>query len=431
MRVALILASLLVFIASVAFAQTADEPSPPPAATAPTTTPAEVPATASSVPADVKPLLDQFTRACAETKSLQLEGKISLRIESAQEPVEHSGTFASSYRSPGLFRHETKDDLLLVSGAATGGTKSKGFAYLPARNSYAEFDAPKKQDTLLDELPDQVVHVLMDQDPLLALMLSPDAGKLLIEGADDVKKSADVQISGSDCPAVSFKRNSTTYRVAFDPATHLVRQFQLDETKRFVDRGADDAKLALVTIDYTKVAAGAPVADAEFTWSPPKEAVAMKLAAEQEPGGAGEAMALVGKPAPDFTLKGLDGKPVALSRLRGNVVVLDFWATWCGPCVASLPHLDQLYKDRAEQGLKLYAIDQDESADTVKKFLESKGLTLPVLLDPKSSVGEKYKVEGIPQTVVIGKDGTVKKVMIGFGGDDTELRKAVDQALNH
>src|SRR5439155_11487496 len=152
---------------------------------------------------------------------------------------------------------------------------------------------------------------------------------------------------------------------------------------------------------------------------------------DDDSGAPGEAAtALVGKPAPDFTLPGLDDKPVALADLKGSVVVLDFWATWCGPCVASMPHLDKLYKEESPAGLKLYAINLQEDKVKVHKFTESKQLGLPVLLDSKGEVAKKYLVSGIPQTVVIGKDGLVKKVIVGFGGDESELRAAVDAAIS-
>jgi peroxiredoxin len=94
-----------------------------------------------------------------------------------------------------------------------------------------------------------------------------------------------------------------------------------------------------------------------------------------------------------------------------------------------MPHLDKLYHEKAEQGVKVYALDQEETAAVVQKFVSSKNLSLPVLLDAKGEAGKKYMVQGIPQTVVIGKDGVVKKVIVGFGGDDTELRNAVDKAM--
>jgi len=140
--------------------------------------------------------------------------------------------------------------------------------------------------------------------------------------------------------------------------------------------------------------------------------------------------ALLGKPAPSFKLKDLDGKDVALSELKGSVVVLDFWATWCGPCVMSLPKIDELNKDKKGDGLKVFAVNQSEDKELVQGFIKSKGLTLPVLLDSDGKVGNKYKADAIPETVVIGKDGTVRKVFVGAGPNtEKSLREAVETAM--
>jgi thiol-disulfide isomerase/thioredoxin len=142
------------------------------------------------------------------------------------------------------------------------------------------------------------------------------------------------------------------------------------------------------------------------------------------------AQELEGKPAPAFTLKGLDGQEVSLESQKGQVVVLDFWATWCGPCVASLPKLDEMAKQKASDGVRFYAINIQEEQDKVAKFVKEKGWSLPVLLDSDASVAQSYKAQAIPMTVVIGKDGVVKNVFIGFdpNGGEAQLSSAIDAA---
>jgi thiol-disulfide isomerase/thioredoxin len=124
----------------------------------------------------------------------------------------------------------------------------------------------------------------------------------------------------------------------------------------------------------------------------------------------------------------MDGKPVTMKELRGSVVVLDFWATWCGPCKVSLPGLNKMYKELKGQGLRAFAIDLEETKEQVQPVAAQLIPDVPVLLDEKSEVAKAYGVTGIPQTVVVGKDGKVKKVVVGSGNEGA-IRSAADAAL--
>jgi peroxiredoxin len=124
---------------------------------------------------------------------------------------------------------------------------------------------------------------------------------------------------------------------------------------------------------------------------------------------------LVGQEAPLFELEQLDGGPVSLSSLLGkDVVVLDFWATWCPPCRKGLPVIADLAREYAGRGVAVYAVNQMEPADTVRSFLKEQGITVPVLLDTAGIVGRTYEVSGIPQTVLIDRTGKVRYVHVGM-----------------
>lgn len=117
--------------------------------------------------------------------------------------------------------------------------------------------------------------------------------------------------------------------------------------------------------------------------------------------------------APDFTLKSLDGQTVKLSDSIGKPVLINFWASWCGPCREEMPYLQKIYNDYKDTGLVFYLINIGESPDTINKFLKDNGYSMPVLLDSDKSVSQSYRITGIPETFFIDKNGIIRKWQIG------------------
>ena len=119
--------------------------------------------------------------------------------------------------------------------------------------------------------------------------------------------------------------------------------------------------------------------------------------------------------APDFTLPALDGQPVALPTLRGRIVIMEFWATWCGPCRFSLPSLDVIYKRYRDRGVTVLLINEGEEAGRVRKWAQRR-FTAPILLDGDLSAGNRYNVQGIPRLFILNQDGRVVYRHSGYGG---------------
>ena len=128
---------------------------------------------------------------------------------------------------------------------------------------------------------------------------------------------------------------------------------------------------------------------------------------------AGTQSPLVGKPAPDFELKLLGGGKFRLSEHKGHVVVLDFWATWCGPCVNAMPQVDKAVEELKDQQVELVAVNMQEDQKAIKGLLERLDLNPTVALDQDGKTAEKYSVTAIPQTVVIDAEGNIARLFVG------------------
>src|SRR5688500_9694793 len=143
----------------------------------------------------------------------------------------------------------------------------------------------------------------------------------------------------------------------------------------------------------------------------------------------GSARAVKGKLAPDFTGDTLDGKKLTLSEFRGkNPVVLNFFAEFCGPCKKEFPHLKALDEKFGPKGLKVVAVSMDEDRETAAIVPNANGVKFPVVFDPKSVVSDRYKVQVIPHTVVIDREGKVHAVVSGLNLE--ALDKAVAEVMN-
>jgi thiol-disulfide isomerase/thioredoxin len=144
----------------------------------------------------------------------------------------------------------------------------------------------------------------------------------------------------------------------------------------------------------------------------------------------GTESALVGKPAPDFKLNLLDGESFRLSDHQGSVVVLDFWATWCGPCIQAMPEVDRVVNEFREQNVMLIAVNLQDTTDAIAATLERIGLDTAVALDRDGVVAEKYTVTAIPQTVIVDGEGKIARLFVGGGAQlADQLREALASVL--
>lgn len=137
-------------------------------------------------------------------------------------------------------------------------------------------------------------------------------------------------------------------------------------------------------------------------------------------------------PAPDFTAARLDGTPVRLSGLRGKVVFLNFWATWCPPCREEMPSMEALYRRFRGKDLEFLALDIQEGNSEVAAFMKQQGLSFPAALDSAGRISAEYGVRGIPSTFIIDRAGNVIASVVGGRDWNTEaVFAALELLISH
>jgi len=135
----------------------------------------------------------------------------------------------------------------------------------------------------------------------------------------------------------------------------------------------------------------------------------------------------VGELAPDFYFETPEGASSSLSQLQGTPVLVNFWATWCGPCAYEMPHLQQFYDERQGDEVVLLTINIQEGSSQVSQFMQSKGFSFPVLLDGEATLAQRYNIRGIPTTLFIDKESVIQEIKIGAFQSQAEIESILGQ----
>jgi thiol-disulfide isomerase/thioredoxin len=184
-----------------------------------------------------------------------------------------------------------------------------------------------------------------------------------------------------------------------------------------------------MTVTYKGWAVNGELSGDAFIFTPPKDAKKVDSFEPKRPEPA--ASGLKGKPAPAFTLDLAGGGTFDLAQQKGkNVVILDFWASWCGPCRQAMPIYAKVASEYKDKGVVFYGVNIAESPETIKKFLEQTKLEIAVAMDAEGKVAGQYQAASIPMSVIIDKTGVVQVVHVGLAPNlETELRAELDAIL--
>jgi peroxiredoxin len=236
--------------------------------------------------------------------------------------------------------------------------------------------------------------------------------------------------AGHAAPATSAVPPLATTRVQAQLEDGNRLTFSPDKVQGTTLSGVSDAiglcRVALDKVDRLLIGASINEAATRAAYQQWKLQYAQEPQYLQEAGktpegaAAGTESMLVGKAAPDFELDMMGGDRFRLSEHKGKIVVLDFWATWCSHCLQSMPELARLHADSAGRDVEVVAVNLEESPDQITTMLDRHQWKIPVALDRDGVVATKYGVTAIPQTIVIGRDGTVARHFIGGGTNVTK-----------
>ena len=409
---------------------------------------------------EARALMQKMTDFYKTLKSTQFSS--TMTMNSPQFPMPMEQTSSIKLERPNKFVILSEASMMGGMDAASNGSEMS--IGIPIFKIFTTTQAPKSFDAMVKamdpeefnpdaEQPDTAT--MLSQDPGLSfglMLFSSNALEKMMADAADVSIVGDEEFGGVSATMLRFRSDD---EMMADPMANVdiwiskgdkpwILGIRPDLSNMGGDPMMADMEMQITFKGWGKIEADASTF--EFTggedWkkvdnlmeAAMTEAAAMQGAPMMAPDD--QAMDFkepdhptLGMEAPDFSLQTLrTDKTVTLESLRGKVVVLDFWATWCGPCVAGLPTMQKVTDAFKDRGVVFYGIDLRESADKVQNFVDKKKWSFSVLLDQKGEVAKKYKVNGIPHSVVIGKDGKILNVHVGFGGAEA-LEKQLTEEL--
>lgn len=313
------------------------------------------------------------------------------------------------------FLKPDKLSFVMESSRMKGIANSDGtnvFMYCSPLGAYIKQKAPTDPQDLFNKPDFAFITGGYPTISLLQAMTSKDPYEHIMDGVLGVEYLGKEKVDDVECDHLKFAQKDVTWQLwAQDGHDRWVKKVVPDMAAILsrISGAPKDSKIELSFV-YKEMKAGTALSTSDFAFKPPDDA--KEVASFVNPD---LKHPLLNKPAPQFKLDTLGDKPFDLAEHKEkDIVVLDFWATWCPPCQRSLPILLEVTDAYKGKGVQFYAINEMEDAEKVRQFLKEKGMSLQVALDKDGEVGKLYDVNGIPQTVIVGKDGKVRVIHIGL-----------------
>jgi thiol-disulfide isomerase/thioredoxin/outer membrane lipoprotein-sorting protein len=344
-------------------------------------------------------------------------GTIEISQVSSHGPQSQKAQFLVATPGHGMLHDE------VTGGGATGKFVSNGretWIYNGTSNQYMR--RPGGADSVLKLFPNKGVGGMLVSRYGLIAQGANDARFLTdtVLTVDGVKRRCDV-LEVTYEPQMNTPVKEDPRRFWIDKETYLVLR---QRTAMHVDSPQYGKIDQVEVITFQRAAVDPQLPDSLWTFRPPEGALQVDdfQSSASDPG-----LAFRGKPAIDFTLKDLKGRPRTLKSLRGKTVLLDFWATWCGPCRLTMPQVAKVHAQYKNKGVEVMSINVGENAQKAGDYIAKNGYSFTTLLDEDRTVSTQYKVNGIPTLVVIDAKGNISDYLVG-ARDEAALKAALTKA---
>jgi thiol-disulfide isomerase/thioredoxin len=366
-------------------------------------------------------------------ETFQVEVAWEMATDGMPDTMQTKRTIA--YEAPNRFRMEQISPHMQMVSVSDG---NKLVEYAAAEIPAMSYEAPA---SLHSAKSMQLGHAMFNGSLLHVFFGGSDAFSLLVDESKPVEFGDEEQIAeGETGRVVKFyakagsygntkvlisKKTGLVHRIVYD-SDDLRKMMDTPEMRQMMEQQTGESISALPEIITTELFSNhrlnEKIEASVFDVTVPEDRTVQQMGAA----GSREPAFQTGSDAPDADVVGVDGSRLRLSSLRGQVVLLDFWATWCGPCVAALPKIEKLHKELSSRGLMVVTISDEDKA-TVEPFLKKNNYTFPAFLDPENSAMKAYKVDALPTLVVIDRNGKIVEYMVGSQPEE-KLRAVLAKA---
>jgi len=371
----------------------------------------------AQTPPDAKDLLKQSGEAFNKFRSYQYEMEMAVEMSTGGNPFKMTITLSASAVNPDRKRMESKSQMGGSNTMVADGEYT--WLYIPMLNQYTKWAALTEPRSMLASLgisnlpdPQQMYKDLKTLRAELVKVGGKEYDCWLLESKID--KFSMPQMKG-----LELTDGLAKFWISKD--LKIVLQMAMSGKMQGGPMPAPVEMQQKMTMISLKLDVDLP--DSLFHFTPPegaKEVADFAMPGVSKPD-------LAGKPAPTFRLQSLDGRTHDLAELKGKVVFLDFWTTWCGPCRKEMPELDKLHQEYRDSGLVLIGLDVAEDREIVEQYLKKSGVSYAIALTSGTDLVSAYKISAFPTHVLIGRDGTIVDYQVGSGGPEA-LRSLLEKA---